>query len=77
MDQHRHVTKKGLHRADVAFLFVAVVVFAVVRGPLYIEIPLLFVAAFAWKHIREWIGVGRVVREEALRRKQEDSVGRR
>jgi hypothetical protein len=56
-----------------AFVFAAVAAFALVEAPLYIEIPLLFVAAFAWKHVREWVGVARIVREEAARREREAS----
>lgn len=56
------------------FLFGALTVSAVVKGPVYVELPLLLVAGFAWKHIRRWLGIERVVREEALLRRQEEST---
>jgi hypothetical protein len=72
-----HMIKAGVHWADVSFLLILLTVFAtLVDARFYIELPLVLVAAFAWTRGRKWLGVGRIVREDTARRKQDDS-GRR
>jgi hypothetical protein len=54
-------------------LMVILTVFATVADThFYIELPLILLATFVWVRIRRWLGVERLVREAALRRRQED-----
>lgn len=61
--------REGLHWADVLFMVVVIgTAGALFNEPIYVEIPLVLVAAFVWKYVREWLGVAATVRADAIRR---------